>query len=183
MVNARGRNKERTISTKAEEVPTVRRQLPSIPEPPELRSLVISGSLSDALSVVTRTMASLHLVIGKTDDEDVEALEKFLVPLAQFRLGGGGIADVQNVDDAAESPMLLSATVSLENMAFMVVDLMTDLHRICVEVSSLAGGELAVDPVRMAHVRYYVAHLERQARMCRVRLDRVYGEPQARAVD
>lgn len=149
-----------------------------IPEPPELSSVSISATFPDGLKVIARTNAALHLITGRFESEDDVPGKKVLVPFAEMRIGGARVADIDETFDPEESEALHSSTVSLENMAYMVLDLATDLRRLCTEATQLSQGDLAIDPVRMAHVRYFVAHLERQARMCRLSLDKCYGAPE-----
>ena len=148
-----------------------------IPQPPELREATITGSFTDGLQVISRTSAGLHILPGRVDGEDGEKSRKYLLPFAEVRLGGGKMAEMDPDDEGRDPPTILTATLSLENMAFMVYDLMRDLRGLCSETSSIVGGKLAVDPTRMAHVRYFVAHIEKQARACRVELDKAFGEP------
>ena len=151
--------------------------------PPDLKPVVIGGLFPDTVNVIPKTLVSLHLMTGRLEEEgEAEGRQKVLVPFAELRLGGGSIAEMLNdglIADNADPPTLFATTLSIENTAFVLLDLMSDLRRICVEVTSLAQGELVVEPGRMAHVRYFVAHLERQARLCRRSLDQVYGEPEA----
>lgn len=149
-----------------------------IAEPPEIGTVSIGATFPDGLKVIARTAAALHLTTGQLDSEDGTPGKKVLVPFAEMRIGGARVADIDDTFDPEESETLHTSTVSLENMAYMVLDLATDLRRLCAEAVQLSQGELAVDPVRMAHVRYFVAHLERQARMCRLSLDKCYGAPE-----
>lgn len=150
----------------------------AISEPPELGSVSISATFPGDLKVIARTNAALHLVTGRLESEADTPDKKVLVPFAEMRIGGARVADIDETFDPEDAETLHSSTVSLENMAYMVLDLATDLRRLCVEATQLSQGDLAVDPLRMAHVRYFVAHLERQARMCRISLDKCYGAPE-----
>lgn len=156
--------------------PAAARVASPIPSPPELKAIGVAGGFPETVAVVARTTAALHLVTG-TIDEDDENRRKVLLPFAEVRLGGGDFSTMREMNDEDDLPTLFSATMSLENLAFMLLDLTNDLRRVCTETIAIGGGELAVDQTRMAHVRYFVAHLERQARSCRLRLDQAYGEP------
>lgn len=160
--------------------PIIRKKQSSIPRPPELQAVSIHGLYVDSVNVIPKTAASLHLMPGRLDSAEEDVRRKVLVPFVELRLGGGKLKDIENDGDIAEEdvPTLFTANVPLENLAFMLLDLTSDLKRICQEVCSLGNGELTVDSARMAAVRYFVAHLERQARSCRVRLDDHYGEPE-----
>lgn len=149
-----------------------------IAEPPEIDTVSIGATFTDGLKVIARTNAALHLIPGRIESEDDTPGKKVLVPFAEMRIGGARVADIDETFDPEDSETLHTSTVSLENMAYMVLDLATDLRRLCAEAVQLSQGELAVDPVRMAHVRYFVAHLERQARICRLSLDKCYGAPE-----
>lgn len=171
--------RKQVVPTELRSTPPLKRRLPPIPTPPEVRSVAISGSYPDSLSAIIRTNASLHLVTGRLEGETDQPPERVLLPFAEFRLGGGTMEEVKDLTEDDDPPTLLSKSVSLENMAFMVLDLAQDLKRMCAEVSSIGRGSLSVDPQRMAHVRYFVAHLERQARSCKIGLDKAFGAPQA----
>ena len=149
-----------------------------IPEPPELEAVSINATFPDGLKVIARTNAALHLITGRLESEDETPGKKVLVPFAEMRIGGARVDDIDESFDPDQSETLHTSTVSLENMAYMVLDLATDLRRLCAETTQLSQGDLAIDPVRMAHVRYFVAHLERQARICRLSLDKCYGPPE-----
>jgi hypothetical protein len=129
-------------------------------------------------TVISRTTANLHLVPARVGEGD--ETQKVLLPFSELRLGSEAIVhDVDREGATADSDisMLLSATVPLENLAFILVDLAHDLRRMCNEVVAIGQGDLAVDPERMQVVRFFVAHLERQARNCRIQLDRTYPPP------
>jgi hypothetical protein len=161
----------------AEEMPQAPIRRPVIPSPPELKPVMVHGLYVDSVSVIPKTAASLHLLPAWLDDDDAEEKPKVLVPFAEMRLGGGSIqASVTDGEDI-DPPTLFTASIPLENLAYILLDLTSDMKRICNEICSMSG-DLAVDPARMAHVRYFAAHLERQARLCRFRIDSRYGAPE-----
>lgn len=159
---------------------SVARHAPPIPSPPDLQQVSVRGLYTDQVSVVAKTVASLHLLPGRLEADDADASRPVLVPFAEMRLGGGLMADLkadEPLDEDFEPGTVFTANLSMENFAFILLDLTSDLARMCSEVAALGKGDLAVDPARMAHVRYFVAHLERQARSCRLRLDNAFGAP------
>jgi hypothetical protein len=165
-------------STGATRTTPARLASPSIPAPPAVKPATMVSAFTKSINIVPRTAATLHLMPGRLEDGSKEEQTKVLVPFAEVRLGGGVIADLPaELTDEDEMPTLFSANMPLENLAFVLLDLTSDLKRLCTEAAAISGGELSVDPARMAHVRYFVAHLERQARQCRLRLDQAYGEP------
>lgn len=159
----------------------------SIPKPPEVLPVGVGGMFIDTVSVIPKTSASLHLLPGKLDvgtkseGEGKSDRVKVLIPFAEVRLGGNPIGeDDHNLEEHGniDPPTVFEANLPLENLAFVLVDLANDLKRMCGEVADIGDGSLKVDPARMAVVRYFVAHLERQARQCRIKLDATYGTPQ-----
>ncbi|WP_242416454.1 hypothetical protein [Sphingomonas panni] len=148
-------------------------------DPPQVS---VSGNISDSLSIVAQTNASLHLITGRLQAEEGRPGDKVLLPFAEFRIGGGSVEQVKEIAQDDDPPTMLSATLTLENMAFMVFDLASDLRRVCDEASSLAKGDLKVDGTRMKMVRYFVTHLEWEAAACRHRLDEAFA-PQEDAAD
>jgi len=150
---------------------------PVIPSPPDLKPAMVHGVYVDSVSVIPKTLASLHLVPARLDDDAAEEKPKVLVPFAELRLGGGSIKEVAKDGEEGDLPTLFAANIPLENLAYILLDLTSDLKRICNEICSMSG-DLAVDPARIAHVRYFAAHLERQARQCRFRIDSRYGVPE-----
>ena len=160
--------------------PPIRRAASAIPGPPEIEPVAMSGRFVDTVSIVPRTNASLHMMPGRFGKPGDEQRRKVLVPFAEMRLGGMPIKKLVEAEDQDESdpPTIFSASLPLENLAYVLLDLTNDLKRMCQEVCAIGDGELAVDPARMAHIRYFVAHLERQARLCRMGLDQKYGAPE-----
>ncbi|MEG3166573.1 hypothetical protein U1737_00005 [Sphingomonas sp. LB3N6] len=140
--------------------------------------MTVSGTFTEKLSVVSRTSASLHLLTARVDVGEDQPPERVLLPFAEFRLGGAAMADAKDLSEEDDPPTLLAGYLTLENLAFMVLDLTRDLKRVCSEVTALGSGDLSVDPQRMAHVRYFAAHIERNARACRLGLDKAFGAPE-----
>lgn len=155
--------------------PAHRRRPPPIPQPPEPRAVAVHGSYAENAVAIPRTIASLHLLPAVLEPDADGEHDKILMPFAEVRLGGGSLR--AGVDTDEEPPTLFTANMPIENLAYILLDLTADLKRMCREVCEMGQGPLAVDAVRMAHVRYFVAHLERQARLCRLRLDAFYGAP------
>jgi hypothetical protein len=145
-----------------------------------VKAVQVSGAFIDSVKIIPKTIATFVLSLGRLGDSDDEDSQKVLVPFAEVRLGGGPISEM--VDGARsedeDPPTLFLESLPLENLAYVLLDLTGDLKRICYEICSLGQSELAVDPARMAHVRYFMAHLERQARLCRIRLDQTFGAPE-----
>lgn len=150
---------------------------PKIPNPPELLPAHVHGTYFETVKVIPRTLASLHLMPGQLGDDSDETNRTALLPLAEVRLGSAPLSGDSENDD--ESATLITANLPLENLAYVLLDLTSDLKRICSDICDMGEGRVVVDPARMAHVRFYLAHLERQARLARVRLDRRYGAPEA----
>lgn len=191
--DAKPTSTRRVVVTRKAKVPSptpaaIQVKRATIPSPPDLSPVSVHGRYADNVSVIPKTLASLHLVPGRLD-ADGDEKPRVLIPFAEMRLGGMNIHQAPEFlpsgDDErasgdgedADPPTLFAANLPLENLAYVLLDLTSDLKRICGEVCAMSG-ELAVDPARMAHVRYFVAHLERQARQCRLRIDNKYGPPE-----
>lgn len=150
-----------------------------IPGPPVVRAVALQGAYADTIAVVPQTAASLVIVPGRHPEEEDGERKKVLVPFAELSLKGGAIEAISQLegDEDQKLPELLRQNVPVENLAFILMDLMKDLRRICIELSEIDSRKLEVDRARMGMVRFYVAHLERHARQCRLRLDNTYGAP------
>lgn len=161
---------------------SVSKPRPRIPSPPDLAPVQLSGTYIESVSVVARTLAQLHLSPGRIEEEQASELTKVLLPFAEVRLGGGAIGELATDDNSEIEtdtlPTLFTTSLPLENLAFVLLDLTSDLKRMCHEICEMGDGALGVDRARMAHVRYFLAHLERQARLARIRLDDRYGIPE-----
>jgi len=177
----------RAVATQpvTEQAAPARRPLGRIPPPPALAPVSVNGTFVDGTKLVTRTAASLHLTTGRLSTGDDAETRKVLVAFAEMRLGGSPVGREQPDDEAddEDTETLYATSMPLENFAFVLLDLARDLNRMCGEVTALHAANLTVDPARMAAVRYFVAHLERQARTCRVKLDEAYGVPDLSATD
>lgn len=168
--------------TSSSTAPKLRTPTP-IPFPTELKPVSVAGIFIDSVMTVMKTSATLHLVPGLLGDPDDDDAKKALIPFSEIRLGGRPVGEIEseNVGPSEEIPTLFTASLPLENLAFVLLDLTNELKRACTEVCGLSRDGLDVDHGRMAVVRYFVAHLEKEARQCRTRLDAAFGEPRAEA--
>lgn len=156
-----------------------------IPFPVGLKPVSVAGVFVDSVKTVMKTSATLHLVPGLLGESDDDDAKKALIPFGEIRLGGRPVGQIESedVESSEDIPTLFAASLPLENLAFVLLDLTNELKRACTEVCGLGRGGLDVDHGRMAVVRYFVAHLEKEARQCRTRLDAAFGEPGEHGAD
>ncbi|MEG3159422.1 hypothetical protein U1763_02795 [Sphingomonas sp. LB2R24] len=147
--------------------------------PTGIQPVSVSGVFIDSVSTIAKTSATLHLLPGLLGEPEQKDATKALIPFAEIRLGGRPVGDAGSDETVPpdDVPTMFTANVPLENLAFLLLDLTNELKRACTEVCGLGRDGLDVDHARMAVVRYFVAHLEREARQCRSRLDKAFGEP------
>ena len=69
-----------------------------------------------------------------------------------------------------------TATVPLENLALLLLDMMSDFRTLCQEIAELSRGELTVEPARLGHERYFIAHAQHQATQCLRILEDLAGD-------
>lgn len=150
----------------------------SIPLPPEVADVTINDNFSSQVTVIPRTTA--NLILGSGTTESPAGDRSVLLPYVEVRFLGDEIAKLSERPETPEAELrpLFTATLPLENAGFILLDMMADLKRICAAIGTMGTSGLSVEPTRMAHMRYFVAHLERQAVFCRRRLDDAYGIPE-----
>ena len=58
---------------------------------------------------------------------------------------------------------MFSNVLPLENAAFLVVNLVSDLRSACEDLASLAGSGTPIERMRLEQTRYFLAHTVREA--------------------
>lgn len=128
--------------------------------PPDVPPVSISPSFSEIVTVIPQSASALVLGTGTLQDERKTVLLPYVdLRLAGVRLGSGEV-------DPEALKTIFTATVPLENLAFLLVDMMSDFRTLCQEIAELSRGELTVEPARLGHARYFIAHAQRQATQC-----------------
>ena len=124
-------------------------------EPEKVPNVRVVGDFSDQVRFVTSTGISIILNFAKVEDSDVTVL----LPFADVKIEGGR----PNDSDELVDEILFSNVLPLENVAFLVVNLVSDLRSACEDLASLAGSGTPIERMRLEQTRYFLAHTVREA--------------------
>ena len=132
-------------------------------EPVDLPVVEVVGDFFDRVEFVSSTAMSGLLAFAKVGDQTV------LVPHVETRIEGGRPGE----DSDAEPRAFFSAVLTLENAAFLGVNLVSDLRSACEELATLAGSTTQLERRRLEQTRYLMAHTVREALAATSRLTAV----------
>ena len=123
--------------------------------PDEIPNVRVVGDFSDQVRFVTSTGISIILNFAKVEDTDATVL----LPFADVKIKGGRSDESDELVEEA----LFSHVLPLENAAFLVVNLVSDLRSACEDLASLAGSGTPIERMRLEQTRFYLGHTVREA--------------------
>ena len=158
---------------------TTSRKEQSVPKPPELEAVALGEVFSHMVTIIRSSRSTLVMGTGRVGDDELK--QKVLLPFVDIRFRGHSLEGAaSDEDDEGEIGELFTATLPIENMAYLALKLTRDIRRISSDMIEIGQGGIPLEATRIAYVRYYLAHIERQARLCRKQIDRRFGEPEAK---
>lgn len=129
---------------------------------PDLTPLVMGGRFVDDVTAVARTDSELFLGTGRLATD----WEPLLVPFVDMTFLGVQHKDIDDAEDEPALTPVFQKTLTLENALWLAFDVIRDIRAECVTLGKLAGGEVGIDPARLAHARFFAEKAREQAEMC-----------------
>jgi hypothetical protein len=127
-------------------------------------TLVLYGSsFVDRMTFVSRTSSALVMCVGKMVRDDSE----ILVPLVEVKFEGP-----TGMDQSA-SKILFSELMPLENVAYILEDVSSDLITICAHLKAAGSGQLKPDPKKLSETKRYLADAKGNLERCLADLENV----------
>jgi len=118
--------------------------------------VLYGNSFVDRVTFVSTTFSALVLCIGKVVHDDSEVL----VPLVDVKFEGpAGL-------DQSASKTLFSEMMPLENMAYILEDMSSDLITICRHLKGSSSGQMKPDPKRMGETKRFLAEAKSNLERC-----------------
>lgn len=108
----------------------------------EIPSITVRGHFVDEISAVQGTTMSLTVGLGEV------AGKKVLVPLVNLKLIGAAS------EDAADE-LVFDSTLTVENLAFLTMDLADELSAVLDQLDTLSQGGTRPEPVRLDAARRF----------------------------
>ena len=124
-------------------------------EPAEIPVVEVVGDFVDGIRFVSSTTMSGLLGFAKLGDER----RSVLIPYVEARVEGG----TTSADDERDRSAIFSGVLTLENAAFLIVNLTSDMRTVCEELATLTGGTTRIERRRLEQTRYLLAHTMREA--------------------
>lgn len=124
-------------------------------EPGDLQSVRVLGDFTDGVKIVRSTSATMLLGFGILDGTN----ERVMLPFLQTK-----IETTSPTEDGVNGAQAqFSETLTLENAAYLLVSLASDIRNACSEIVGLASGDLKPERMRLQQARYLLAHAAREA--------------------
>lgn len=136
---------------------------PEDAELPDLPTVSIYGDLAGSVTSIPTCMLSLVVRIGRLDDDS-----RVLVPMTEIQLSVSDIEDGPSIEITEEEA--LAAVVPLENAAFIIAELASDLEDACEELGCFASATLRPEPRRMERCAEYLRDARGSIDGCLTRL-------------
>lgn len=124
-------------------------------EPIDIPTVEVVGDFFNNVRFVSSTAMSSMLGFAKLEDGG----HSVLIPFVETRIAGGSPSD----DADNDGPPLFSGVLTLENAAFLTVNLASDMRSACEELSTLSGSTTQIERSRLMQCRYLLAHTVREA--------------------
>lgn len=116
---------------------------------PQVPTITVYGDFFDRVEIIQRTLMSLLLGMGRlTDDKDTSVL----IPYIEMKLGGP-----EPEDEASFSKIL-----TMENVAYVIAEVVGDFTMVCQSLRSLSNGEVRLEPARIELTRNFMLHARTQ---------------------
>lgn len=131
----------------------------SVDDLPDIPEVTIDGDFLDRVDSIPYSQMNLLLSVGRIDDDHV------LLPFVELKLGKG--------EDPDEPENVLTATISIENAAFLISDLAGDLRSVTAHVASLGTGRLRAEPKRIEFVRRLLVQAQDSLAGCLVEVEAI----------
>ncbi|VIO69555.1 hypothetical protein CI1B_27610 [Bradyrhizobium ivorense] len=127
-------------------------------------SVVLYGnSLVDRVTYVSATFSSLIMSMGKVAGDGREVL----VPLVEVKFEGPA------AHDESASKTFFSEMMPLENIAFILEDISSDLTTVCRHLSEVSAGPVKPDIKRLSETRRFLAEAKGNLEKCLGDLERI----------
>jgi hypothetical protein len=124
-------------------------------EPNEVPVVEVVGDFFERIRFVSSTAMAGLLGFAKLKDSETS----ILIPYVETRIEGGSPRD----ESETEFDAIFSGVMTLENAAFLVVNLASDMRSVCEELASLSGSTTQMERRRLEQARYLLAHTAREA--------------------
>ncbi|WIW50099.1 hypothetical protein ML401_36940 (plasmid) [Bradyrhizobium sp. 62B] len=127
-------------------------------------SVVVYGNaLLDRLTYVSTTFSSLIMSMGRAARDDRE----ILVPLVEVKF------EAPSGQDETASKTFFSELLPLENLAFVLEDVSSDLATVCHQLSTVSEGPVKPDFRRLAETRKFLQDAKSNLDKCLADLERI----------
>ncbi|QOZ36340.1 hypothetical protein [Bradyrhizobium sp. CCBAU 53421] len=119
-------------------------------------SIILYGqSLVDRVTYVPSTYTSLLMCMGKVTQNGPDVL----VPLVDVRLDG------PIVDDTTRSTLFYQL-MTIENLAFVLEDVTSDLTAVCQQLGAVSSGRAKPDILRLSAMKAYLSQAKANLEKC-----------------
>jgi len=125
--------------------------------------VLYGNSFVDRMTFVSRTFSALVMCVGKVLGDDGEVL----VPLVDVKFEGP-----TGIDQSA-SKILFSEMMPLDNMAYILEDVSSDLIIICAHLKAASSGRLKPDPKKLGETKRFLADAKGNLERCLADLENV----------
>lgn len=131
-----------------------------LPVPPMLR---LSGDFINRITIIPTTNSSILLGTAILDDSE----QCVLIPYIETKVAGIKQNEITAERfDEEKFDTVMSETLPLENALFYAWDFVRDIHVSCSNLVAMSGGNLAIEPVRLAHAAFFAEQVQQQAELC-----------------
>ena len=122
--------------------------------PLDVPSVRVMGDFTDRIKIVQGTTSSLVLGFARVDDTD----EQVMLPFIEMKVDATHPSQAE--EDVAQ--VRFAETMTLENAAYLLVSLASDMRVACAEIAGLASSAVKPERSRLHQTRYLLAHAARE---------------------
>lgn len=116
---------------------------------PSLPPIALSHLVARSLSIVSGSEMQLIATLGRLDGETRDTV---LVPLVDVQL------HTSNMFDGDAKGTTFAASLTAENVAFLIADLSSDFAAVCENLATLSSAVARPDPQRLALLTAYLGN-------------------------
>ncbi|QOZ23799.1 hypothetical protein [Bradyrhizobium sp. CCBAU 51753] len=123
--------------------------------------VVYGQAVVDHMTYVSSSYTSLLMCMGQT----VKDAEAVLVPFVEIKFDG------PRNEEGEASGALFSAAMPLENIAFVLEDVSSDLIAVLTHLTAVSSGRAKLEPRRIAATKQYLSDTKQNLEKCLAELD------------
>jgi hypothetical protein len=130
------------------------------------RHLALFGSaVAGNATFVSSTYTSLLMLVGRVGDDNES--NEVVVPFVEMRFDG------PESEGSAVSTQLFSQVLPLDNAAYLVEDITSDLALVCRQFRSISSGETGPEMQRLQATMHFLSDAKRNLEKCLAELEAI----------